>query len=92
MMSKLEEIVLEWVCLDYERLPAILDNVSADLGRPVTGREVWGTLLVHCKRGLVKAYLYREDTKRFTPLLHPAAHDPQEVWWYITETGKRALV
>lgn len=90
-MTKLEEIVLEWVCLDYERVPAILDNVSSDLGRQATGCEVWETLLAHLERGLVKAYLYHAETRRFTPLPRPADHDPKEVWWYVTEVGKRAL-
>lgn len=90
-MTKLEEIVLEWVCLDYERVPSIAGNVSADLGREATGSEVWETLLAHLERGLVTAYLYREETRRFTPLPHPADHDPKQVWWYITEAGKRAL-
>jgi|GEM_PF-5482193 len=92
MMTKLEEIVLEWVCLDYERLPDILAPVSSDLGRQVTGGEVWGVLLAHLERGVVKAYLYQDGMRRFTPLPHPAGHDPEEVWWYITEEGKNVLV
>jgi len=91
MMTKLEEIVLEWVCLDYERVLGILENVSSDLGRQVTDHEVWGVLLAHLERGFVKAYLYQEEMRRFTPLPRPAGHDPEEVWWYVTEEGKKAF-
>lgn len=91
MLTKLEEIVLEWVCLDYERAPAIVGEVSSALGRQAADREVFGVLLTHLGRGLVKAYLYETETRRFKPLACPANHDPEEVWWYSTEAGKKAL-
>ncbi|KAA0893539.1 hypothetical protein [Oryzomonas rubra] len=91
MLTKQEEIVLEWVCLDYERAPAIVGEVSSSLGRQATDREVFGVLLAHLGRGLVKAYLYETETRAFKQLTRPADHDPEEVWWYCTEAGKKAL-
>jgi len=91
VLTKLEEIVLEWVCLDYERAPSIVDEVSSALGRQTTGQEVFEVLVAHFGRGLVKAYLYETETRTFKPLPCSANHDPKEVWWYITEAGKKTL-
>jgi len=91
VLTKLEEIVLEWVCLDYERAPAIVGEVSSALGRPATVCEVFGVLVAHRGRGLVSASLYETETRTFKPLPCPADHGPEEVWWYITDAGKRAL-
>ena len=85
-LTKIEVIALEWVSMDYESIPTILENVVSDLGSPVTELELFEVLSSLREKGVIESYSYAKKQNSFIPK-SPDANSINDTWWLVTCSG-----
>ena len=80
--NPLVDQVLGRVADDYEAPHTIAGDISRDLGRLVSEREVLDVLLLLAKQGQVQAYLYEKSLNQFVPVVSVAGM-PADLLWFM---------
>jgi len=87
VLSDLDKHVLAWARDDFETPSSIVANVSLDLGRPVTEREVLGSFVRLAQLGLVQAFQYESTARQYSPVSPTIVGSLAEPWFMATASS-----
>ena len=85
--SAFELQVLGYVEDDHESPHTIAEDIALELKRPIAEPEVLAALLALAKSGLVQAYAYDQEGRRYQPISAKAARKEHEPWFMATAEG-----
>jgi hypothetical protein len=88
-LTSLQREVLSRVAEDYEAAHTITADISRDLNRPVSEGEVKQALFSLARVGLVQAYLYDANARRYKKIDSAEAESAEEPWFMSIKGGKR---
>jgi Fe2+ or Zn2+ uptake regulation protein len=86
--SAFELEVLGRVAEDYEAPYTIADDISRDLERAIPEADVYSALLALARSGMVQAYAYDPQTKRYNPISAAEARTAKGPWFMATALGR----
>jgi len=86
--SAFELEVLEYVADDYEAPRTIASDIATSLSRTISEADVRSALLALAHHGLVQAYAYDAERKRYSPISATEAQASQDPWFMAAPAGR----
>ena len=82
--SSVEEVVLGFVCDDYEAPHTIASDIARELGRPIGEAEVRHALLALAANGRVQTFAFDKKANRYLPISSSNASQEPNAWFMAT--------
>ena len=86
--SAFELEVLDHVSDDYEAPHTIAGDISKALNRTISEADIRLALLALASNGLVQAYAYDAERKRYSPISASEAQASQDPWFMAAPAGR----
>jgi hypothetical protein len=84
--------ILNWILEKHETVNTIVDDISREIGRTVSEREIFNVLVELCKDGLAKSYLCEEPSHTYREIPLSKVQSKDRTWFLATSIGQAEAV
>lgn len=88
-LSQLEELALDFVVADYQRVASIHEEVKLLFGNGVSSQQITAAFEELRDRRLVEAFVFNEHKGGFERFRRDKLKASLDIWWYATDEGRR---
>ena len=88
-LTSLQDVALDLVAKEHQRVPSIADEVRLLLGNGISAEQITTALMSLRELRLVDAFIRDDAKSAFERYRRPKLKAGIELWWYATKAGQR---